>query len=202
MADEVKDEGGSGMTLEAAIEAIKQVLPAIKMIQESMNPTVVETPLLPVEADNLELAVDPAAIVAVAADADPEKKGKDDDKKPEAKKDDDKPPKEEKKESAMDSALQFKTFARQLRQRDELAGALSKHVGTFDHREMTEAEVALYGVKKLGIKSPAGQELTALQGYMLGKGDPTKAPLVRGTTGMDAATPKATFVDRYIQKGA
>lgn len=210
MADEVKDEGGSGMTLEDAVKAFEQILPLFEMYKASLNPAV-EAELLPVDADDLELAIDPAAVVAVAADADPEKKddkADKDDKSVAAKDADDKPKpfekkddkKDDKKESAMDEAVQFKAFAGQLKRRNELAGALSKHVGTFDHAEMTEKEVALYGVKKLGLKAPSGQELTALQSYMLGKGDPTRAPLVRGSTGMDAASTKTTFVGRFLHK--
>ena len=198
MADDVKDEGGSGMTLEAALEAFKQFLPAFEMLQRSMSGAPAEAALVPVEVENLELAVDPSAVVAVAADADPDKK----DDKPKAddkKADDDKPKKEDKKESAMDESVQFKAFAGQLKRREALAGALAKHVGTFDHSDMTEAEVAKYGVKKLGIKAPAGQELTALQSYMLGRGDPSKAVLV--TTGAMDAAPSDNFVTRYIQKG-
>jgi hypothetical protein len=51
-------------------------------------------------------------------------------------------------------------------QRDRLAAALVKHVGTFDHAEMTAAQVAEYGCKKLGISAPKGQEGAALAGYL------------------------------------
>ncbi|MEH0874645.1 DUF2213 domain-containing protein [Pectobacterium cacticida] len=61
-----------------------------------------------------------------------------------------------------------KTVLREIRQRDDLAEKLSWHVGTFDAAEMTTADVAAYGVKKLGISAPKGQEMTFLKGYLDG----------------------------------
>ncbi len=61
-----------------------------------------------------------------------------------------------------------KAVLREMRQRDSLAEKLSWHVGTFDAAEMTTADVAAYGVKKLGISAPKGQEMTFLQGYLDG----------------------------------
>ncbi|MEI7143255.1 DUF2213 domain-containing protein [Pectobacterium brasiliense] len=61
-----------------------------------------------------------------------------------------------------------KAVLREMRQRDELAEKLSWHVGTFDAAEMTTADVAAYGVKKLGISAPKGQEMTFLKGYLDG----------------------------------
>ena len=55
----------------------------------------------------------------------------------------------EKGAAAMDSAL-VSTIA----DRDALASRLSQFVGTFDSARMTVAEVAKYGVQKLGIKCP------------------------------------------------
>ncbi|MDX6916514.1 DUF2213 domain-containing protein [Pectobacterium carotovorum] len=61
-----------------------------------------------------------------------------------------------------------KAVLREMRQRDSLAEKLSWHVGTFDAAEMTTADVAAYGVKKLGISAPKGQEMTFLTGYLDG----------------------------------
>ncbi|MDY4380352.1 DUF2213 domain-containing protein [Pectobacterium brasiliense] len=61
-----------------------------------------------------------------------------------------------------------KAVLREIRQRDDLAEKLSWHVGTFDAAEMTTADVAAYGVKKLGISAPKGQEMTFLKGYLDG----------------------------------
>lgn len=61
-----------------------------------------------------------------------------------------------------------KAVLREMRQRDALAEKLSWHVGTFDSAEMTTTDVAAYGVKKLGISAPKGQEMTFLTGYLDG----------------------------------
>lgn len=88
--------------------------------------------------------------------------------------------KEEKDEKgAMDAAIKtlngkvesltkdgFKTIMKEAAARDQLANQLSQFVGTFDHAEMTQNEVAAYGVEKLGIKCAKGQELTMLSGYL------------------------------------
>jgi hypothetical protein len=50
--------------------------------------------------------------------------------------------------------------------RDALASKLSAHIGTFDHADKTLAEVASYGVKKLGIECAAGNEHAVLAGYL------------------------------------
>lgn len=51
--------------------------------------------------------------------------------------------------------------------RDNLARRLSAVVGTFDHAEMTVADVAAYGIKKLGINAAKGSETQVLDGYLL-----------------------------------
>ena len=70
------------------------------------------------------------------------------------------------KGASMDAALVYQTIRRDMAQRDRLAAALVKHVGTFDHAEMTAAQVAEYGCKKLGVSAPKGQEGAALAGYL------------------------------------
>ena len=62
-----------------------------------------------------------------------------------------------------------KALLGEIAQRDVLASQISKFVGAFDHAEKTLAEVAKYGVEKLGLKAPAGQEQTALDAYFVGR---------------------------------
>ncbi|MDE2471810.1 MAG: DUF2213 domain-containing protein [Bradyrhizobium sp.] len=167
MADEAKEEGGSGMTLEQALEAIKTVMPAIKMLQEAASAA---TPADP-------------AIDVPAADAEP-------------KKDDDKMD-DEKKGEGMDAApaLTVKQLMAQIARRDALAGKLSQHVGTFDHAEMTEQEVAQYGIAKLGLSAPAGHEAAMLAGYLAGAQVPSK---VATTATMDSTADN--FVTRHLTR--
>lgn len=53
--------------------------------------------------------------------------------------------------------------------RDSLAKRAAKFIGTFDHSSMTAQQVAEYGVKKVGIKVPAGSEIVALDAWMHGR---------------------------------
>ena len=50
-----------------------------------------------------------------------------------------------------------------IKDRDELAGNLSKQVGAFDHAAMTQQQVAEYGVEKLEIPCDKGGEISALK---------------------------------------
>ena len=63
---------------------------------------------------------------------------------------------------AMDQKEVFASIAN----RDQLAGKLSRHVGTFDHCEMTLQEVAKYGVEKLSIPCVDGQEQIVLNAWL------------------------------------
>jgi hypothetical protein len=60
-------------------------------------------------------------------------------------------------------------FFAQVADRDALAGKVSNFVGTFDHARMTPAQVAKYGVKKLGIPCVKGSERVALDAWMHGR---------------------------------
>jgi 8-oxo-dGTP pyrophosphatase MutT (NUDIX family) len=100
--------------------------------------------------------------------------------------------------NAMDAATIFKTVTGEIKRRDSLAKQLSAHIGTFDHSDMSEAEVASYGAKKLGITAAAGQEAAVLQGYLLAAGKVTKTTQVTKTaTAMDAGAP-ASFVAAFL----
>jgi hypothetical protein len=108
---------------------------------------------------------DPAMFVTKAKlnedeDPDAETEEEKEKKKKEAKGDMEKP-----KDKSMDS---MKDIFRQIARRDALASRLSKVVGTFDHSQKTLSEVALYGVKKLGLQCRKGHEESVLSGYLAG----------------------------------
>lgn len=68
--------------------------------------------------------------------------------------------------------------------RNDLAERLSRHVGTFDHSRMTVAQVAKYGVDKLGLKNvAAGNERIALDAALQAKTIPSPV-----TVATDSAT--------------
>lgn len=187
MAEENKDGGAkSSMSLEDVTAFIEGMGPVVEFVKNLMNGG-------------------GAAVTPAAVDADPEKK---DDA--EGEKEDDAEKKDE--GACMDAAVQaavakalaakpqitFKDVMAEVTRRDALAKQLSVHVGAFDHAEMSEAEVAAYGVQKLGLKVPAGQEAAALAGFLAAK----PAPSSLATVAQDAAGEGAGVVDRYLKKEA
>ena len=79
----------------------------------------------------------------------------------------------------------------QVGQRDKLAEQLSHFIGTFDASEMTHAEVASYGLSKLGIQAAKGTELATLTGYLHGR-QPSKS-----VTAMDSKE-STSFLKNYL----
>lgn len=70
----------------------------------------------------------------------------------------------------------LKAMVKEVAARDELADKLAPHIGTFDHAEMTLAEVAAYGVEKLGLKADKGAERFALDGFLHNRPAPSQLP--------------------------
>lgn len=82
-------------------------------------------------------------------------------------------------------------------QRDQLAGRIADHVGTFDHADKTLSQVAAYGCEKFGLKPPAGAEVFAVEAYLTGKGAATAATVRHAADHTDAA-PGDNFVTRHL----
>ena len=102
---------------------------------------------------------------------------------------------------AMDAAVESRVMKQfQAIQRGQaLAAKLKPHVGVFDHSNKTEAEIAAYGVKKLGLAVDKGLEIPTLKGYLAAKGDPSKEQTTRnGTHAMDAADGKPSLMDKKL----
>lgn len=133
-------------------------------------------------------AADKMAADKAAKDASEEAEAKAQEKKDAEAKDAEEDEKKDKKEGmdAMDAQITnlksqvetlqkdgFKAVLRDLAKRDALAATISEHVGVFDHAEMTPAEVAAYGVSKLGLKCAAGNEMAALDGYFHNRKSPS-----------------------------
>lgn len=180
MADENKPEGGGAEpTLSELTAMIKTIAPQVQELMSFMGK------LKPLEeAEHCQkLDEQPAEVPAEVEE-------------------DNMPPAQ-----SMDSAAELKALRRKVQElekgavksvmsavarRDALAGKLSKVVGTFDHAEMTEAEVAQYGVQKLGIACDSGAEIAALQGYLMAAAKPAFAA--------DAADkPRASSIDSYLK---
>lgn len=100
--------------------------------------------------------------------------------------------------SALDSFKKdaHKSLLSEISRRDELAGKLSQHVGTFDHADKTLDEVTRYGIDKLGISCPAGHEETALNAYFAGK---KASPLAFA---LDSKSKRSGEIDAYINQNS
>lgn len=92
----------------------------------------------------------------------------------------------------------------EMRQRDKLAAQISGVVGSFDASEMTLAEVASYGVKKIDIQCEKGHEATALSAFFMGRGQPAR----QAGFGHDAVVSQAqdqavvSIIDYYKKSAA
>lgn len=64
-----------------------------------------------------------------------------------------------------------KAIAQDAADKSDLVGRLTPVVGVFDHSRMTCAEVAAYGVEKLGLTAPKGTEAVALDMYLRGRSE-------------------------------
>jgi hypothetical protein len=98
---------------------------------------------------------------------------------------------EEKKEGAMDEKLMTKRIMAQISTRDALAKRLSVHIGTFDHSQKTVEEVAVYGVKKLGLRCSPKNAVHVLDGYLAGA-RPSRVAMAE-----DSKRP-STSIDAYL----
>ena len=165
MAEEMKDQEGSGGLdrIKALIEELKPLLAeqaeAQALLAELGMGAKVEEKEEAIEIDSdtvTEPAADADAVEAVT-DADPEA-----DKEKAAM--DARIKHLERKLAAMDTAL-----VTGIADRDALASKLSEFVGTFDSARMTVAQVAEYGVSKLGIPCTKGAERVALDAWLHGR---------------------------------
>jgi hypothetical protein len=88
----------------------------------------------------------------------------------------------------------MKEIGRQAKIKGDLANVLSYHIGVFDHSEMDIADVARYGIKKLGIACKSGEEIPTLHGYLLARKAPTPVSV------MDAKITGNSELLKYINE--
>lgn len=103
--------------------------------------------------------------------------------------------KEAKAKDKSGKGMDAKEIFREISQRDALAEKLSRHIGTFDHKEKTLDEVAAYGVRKLGLSCKRGHEESVLHGYL------AAAKLKPEYAYTQDSAPKSSQIDEYL-KGA
>jgi len=103
--------------------------------------------------------------------------------------------KEELSKKAAMAGDSMKSVLKEISRRDALAERLSRHVGTFDHKDLTVQEVAKYGVKKLGLYCSKGHEEAVLSGYLQG------ARASQAVALDSAKHVKSSAIDAYINGG-
>lgn len=159
-ADSAKDEGEMGIA--ECREMLKKIAERLDAMSSTSNEFMNNEEAKKVnESENDVEDVQPDDFVdkAKVTDTDEDDKKEKDDEDSEAK-DEDEPSK------GMDSSM--KRVLREITVRDKLATSLSQHIGAFDHKDKTVAEVARYGAKKLGLQCKRGQEEAALNGFLMG----------------------------------
>lgn len=170
--------------LEPVDEELKKLLEGIMARLDKLEAKEPEVEVIDEEAEKAKAAADEEAAAKAKETADAEEAEKA--KAAAADADDDTPP------ATLDAALKqiasLKGTVKALGERpamDEralvditarrtsLVDRLTKHVGTFDHAEMTVDEIAAYGVAKLDIKGVAkGSEAIALDAFLQARPDP------------------------------
>lgn len=99
-----------------------------------------------------------------------DKCGKDEDKDKDKKEDDkDKNKKDDAEdEDEDDEEAKKKELIKAFAKKEKLAKEVEDALGTFDHSEMTELEIAKYACDKLELDVEEGQEISTLKGYLKG----------------------------------
>lgn len=145
-------EGGKDMTIAELTALVKSLMPQLTAMQAAME--ALKAPATPAAAVEDGAKIDGAAIAQDAAD---------------------KATTAANAATAAALASMPAAIMKQLRERDQLASRLSDHVGVFDAADMTHADVAKYGIEKLGIKDtiPAGHEALYLGAYLKGLPKPS-----------------------------
>ncbi len=82
--------------------------------------------------------------------------------------------------------------------RDDLYNRVSKRTGAFQHAAMDSAQVAEYGIKKLGLKAPKGAEIAVLDAFLKGGATATATAAKTITMAQDAAVSECADIQNYI----
>lgn len=87
-------------------------------------------------------------------------------------------------------------------QKEKLGKEVEDALGTFDHSEMTELEIAKYACDKLDLEVEKGQEISAVKGYLKGLAKAPKATFGYKTVAADSGiqTTDAEF-EKFVNKG-
>ncbi|MBR2505962.1 MAG: DUF2213 domain-containing protein [Bacilli bacterium] len=126
-------------------------------------------------------------------DEDKDEKVEDEDEKKDDEVEDEEEEKKEDKKG-MDEADVIKIFAR----KEKLGKQVEEVLGTFDHSEMTELEIAKYACDKLELGAEEGQEISTLKGYLKGV-EKKKVIVSMKTEDSDVNVAEDKSFDNYIK---
>lgn len=199
-----EDENNTDVSLEDGIKIFMQMLPVLQKLTAAGAADPAATTAADNDDEGLEGTQDNDNPEEGTADNDDDQEGTQDNDDDSGTADgDDGDDKTAAALDAMDKELKalkrngFKNVIREVARRDQLVKRLSPVVGTFDAADMTTAEVAKYGVKKLGINAPKGQEMAYLDGYLNGVAKAAPKATVLSGTGLDAADANSP-ISKYL----
>ena len=86
-------------------------------------------------------------------------------------------------------------------QKEKLGKEVEDALGTFDHSEMTELEIAKYACDKLDLQVEKGQEISAVKGYLKGLAKAPKATFGYKTVAADSGIEKEDPEFEKFSKG-
>lgn len=104
---------------------------------------------------------------------------------------------EEKDKEEEEKKKVVKAFA----QKEKLGKEVEDALGTFDHSEMTELEIAKYACDKLDLEVEKGQEISAVKGYLKGLAKAPKATFGYKTVAADSGIEKEDPEFEKFSKG-
>lgn len=110
--------------------------------------------------------------------------------------------KDDDEEEADKEEEEKKKVVKAFAQKEKLGKEVEDALGTFDHSEMTELEIAKYACDKLDLEVEKGQEISAVKGYLKGLAKAPKATFGYKTVAADSGiqTTDAEF-EKFVNKG-
>lgn len=141
-------------------------------------------------------AAEPAPAAPVAEPAEPAKPVEDNDDI--STKDCDMPPGAKAADKALTPEQLRRSIYADVALRDDLYNRVSKRTGAFQHAAMDSAQVAEYGIKKLGLKAPRGAEIAVLDAFLKGGATATATATKVVTMAQDAAVAECVDIHNYI----
>jgi hypothetical protein len=103
------------------------------------------------------------------------------------------------KDEEKDEEAKKKEIVKEFAKKEKLAKEVEDELGTFDHSEMTELEVAKYACDKLELGAAEGQELATLKGYLKGVAKAPKATYGYKKVAQDSGITKDEEFEKFTK---